>query len=495
MNLSSISVCSLLCAWLTTANIAFATTSQSLPIYKMETNLTGTIDSIGDNKMQALMNAWFSGLQSHQPGLRKGSRWEHKSDATSIGALMFENADLAPLSREPLPSEIAPYAHQFAGDMMKSPLLIRVAGTSDKPAYIAINKRAGAPVAPKIQEFLNFALSDEGQNIVAQQAQFETLSTEDINRERAKLRAFLPPLDSALPTYRPDANVHGFIRSIGSDGMKSLMDRWMREFRLLQPGVRKGERWEHLGTLNGFHALIAGEADIAPMGRELWPAEKAAYAHVQHQSEPLEIRVARGGFNTPQRTTAQAIFVHPSNPLAHITTAQLKAILGDTPTITHWGQLGVGGEWEKRPITIYMPPQIAPNTMSMQIALLHGGAWNKAAQTGSIVDTANALAREAGAIGFGGLEEGGPGLKSLAVAINNDGPFYEIDAENVSNGNYPLSRYMYIRLNHNKGESITPPIREFLRFILSRQGQEAVQYSGYFPLTLEEVKKEMEKLK
>ncbi|MFP3741389.1 phosphate ABC transporter substrate-binding protein, partial [Burkholderia sp. SIMBA_019] len=74
-------------------------------------------------------------------------------------------------------------------------------------------------------------------------------------------------------------------------------------FTHVQPSVRKGDRWEHLGTLNGFHALLAGDTEMAPMGRELWPDERAAYAPIRHDAAPPEIRVARGGFNPPQRPT------------------------------------------------------------------------------------------------------------------------------------------------------------------------------------------------
>src|SRR5258708_10473089 len=121
--------------------------------------------------------------------------------------------------------------------------------------------------------------------------------------------------------------------------MKTLMDRWMREFHRVQPGVVPGSRWEHLGTLNGFHALIANETDLAPMGRELWPSELAAYESTQHRKAPLEIAVARGGFNTPQRTTAHAIFVHQGNPVPRITLPQLAAILAANPATTRRAHL------------------------------------------------------------------------------------------------------------------------------------------------------------
>jgi ABC-type phosphate transport system substrate-binding protein len=273
--------------------------------------------------------------------------------------------------------------------------------------------------------------------------------------------------------------------------MKSLMDSWIEEFHRLQPLVQKGERWEHLGTLNGFHALLVDDTDIAPMGRELWPQESRAYGATHHQQAPLEIRVARGGFNTPQRTTAQAIFVPENNPLAQITMPQLADILGDHPTIVRWGQLGLTGEWADRPITIYMPPRVAPNAMSMQIMVLGGGQWNRAVHEGSIAETAEAIARDPGAIGFGGLEEGGVGLKALSVAAGEGEPFYMLDADNAASGRYPLTRYLYIRMR----QPLTEPVKAFLRYILSRDGQEHIRYSAYFPLRAAEAKQELAKLR
>jgi ABC-type phosphate transport system substrate-binding protein len=230
------------------------------------------------------------------------------------------------------------------------------------------------------------------------------------------------------------------------------------------------------------------------MGRELWPDETAAYEATHGQKAPFEVRVARGGFNTPQRTTAQAVFVHESNPLSRITLPQLAAILGRPQSITRWGQLGLTGEWADRPVTIYMPPQVAPNAMSMQIMVLKGGAWSGAAREGSIAETAQAIARDPGAIGFGGLEEGGTGIKALAVAAQDGAPFYECSAANASSGRYPLTRYMYIRLSRKPGESLSPQVKEFLRYILSREGQEPILYSAYFPLTASEAKEELVKL-
>lgn len=483
------------CVAIVTETVAEVTTNPARPLPGPPTlMLSGSLSSVGDVDMGSLMDAWMEAFHLRQPGVARGNRWQHVNNVSAVGALMFELTDIAPMTRLPSPSELAPYAHQFAGDMMKAPLMVRVAGRGSGPVFLALNKRPDSPLPPKVQAFMRFALGQEGQAIAARQSGFTALGSGETSAELVKIDGYLATLDPKLGSYRTDRDVQGDIRSIGSDGMKSLMEQWMRAFTAIHPGVRRGNRWEHLGTLNGVHALLLGETDLAPMGREFWSEEAAAYASVFSGGSPLELRVARGGFNTSQRTTAQAIFVHASNPLVRITVSQLAAILGRSPTITQWGQLGLTGDWANRPITIHMPRRVAPNAASMQAMVLQGSAWNESVHEGSITETAAAIARVPAAIGFGGFEDGGPGLKKLAVASDEMSEYYEGTADSVSTGRYPLTRFMYIRVHRKTGEPIAAVVKEFLRYILSREGQEPILYSGYFPLNAQEANAELAKL-
>jgi len=453
-----------------------------------------SLRSVGASEMDGLMNALFEGFAGSNPGIRKGIPWSHRSDSLAIGALMFEQADLAPMVREFDRNELAPYDHQFRGDMMKAPAMIPVATRGTKPVWVAVNRRPGAPLSQSVHEFLDYVLSEKGQGIVQKTPGFERLAPSIIELERLKLAGYYAPLDPRLPKYNNSLKLSGEIRSVGSDGMKSLMEHWIDAFANHHPEVRRGERWEHLGTLNGFHALVHGLTDLAPMGRELWPQESAAYQAATGKPALLEIRVARGGFNTQQRTTAQAIFVHPENPVREVTLSQLADIFGARPTITKWGQLGASGAWADMPIAVYMPPASSPNAMSVQMSVLKGSSWNPLARSGTITETADAVANVRGAIAFGGFEEGGPGLKSLAVARDNSSPPITATYETASNGSYPLTRYMFIRLADPGSQTLPQHIVQFLRFILSSEGQSAIPTSGYFPLTAAEVQQELEKL-
>lgn len=442
----------------------------------------------GDPAGAAAMTALLRLYRAANPRDAAPARWDFPGAPTAIGALMFELADMVMIGRPFTAAEIAPYEHQYHGDMIKAPFAVRIGTRSGQPLWIAANRRPDSPLPERVARFLDLALSDQGQKALTATG-ITPLDPAELRDQRARIGSFVARLDPALPAYRPIAGLRGPIRSIGSDGMKDLMDGWECRFHVLQPGVGKGEYWEHLGTLNGFNALLTGQADIAPMGRELWPQELGDWRTVFGGGAPIEIKVARGGFNTPQRTTAQAIFVHPSNPIGQISITQLAGLFGSHPTITRWGQLGLTGAWADRPVHVQMPPRAAPNTMSMQIMVLRGGDWNEAAVEAPIAQTAAALLDDPDAIGFGGLEEGTPGLRSIAVS--NGGPAIPLTAETASSGRYPLTRGMYIRLAHGP---IPPRIRAFLRFILSRDGQERVRYSGYFPLSAAEARAELAKL-
>lgn len=447
---------------------------------------------LGDKAMVPVMQALLAAYRRQHPELAAPQRWSFPGEAAAMGAVMFEVADMAPVTRPFTAAELAPYDHQYRGDMIKAPTMVPIGSVGGRPAWIAVNKRPDSPLIGRIDAFLNFALSDAGQRIVASVPGAGALSADDRVAARRDLGGFVAALDPGLSDYRPVAGVKGTIRSVGSDGMKDLMDGWQCRFRALQPGTGKGERFEHFGTLNGFHALMVGEADIAPMGRELWPDERAAWQSVMGTPAPIEIMVARGGYNTPQRTTAQAIFVNPANPLTQISMTQLAAVMGASPSITRWGQLGLTGAWADRPIHVRMPPHITPNAMSMQMMVLHGRAWTAEAKEGTIADTAKAILDDPAAIGFGGLEEGDPALKVLAVAPADGAAPVPLNAETASSGRYPLTRGMFIRLAPG---APSPQVKAFLRYILSRDGQERVRYSGYFPLTAAEAQRELAKLR
>ncbi|MGA0203836.1 MAG: PstS family phosphate ABC transporter substrate-binding protein, partial [Pseudohongiellaceae bacterium] len=76
-----------------------------------------------------------------------------------------------------------------------------------------------------------------------------------------------------------------------------------------------------------------------------------------------------------------------------------------------------------------------------------------------------------------------------AVPVGREGQdFVEANAANAVSGSYPLSRFLYIYLNKPPNDDLPPLEKEFLKLILSEQGQQLVKRDGYVPLPAEVVR-------
>jgi phosphate transport system substrate-binding protein len=329
-----------------------------------------------------------------------------------------------------------------------------------------------------------------------------------------------------LPPYTPTQQVSGVIRNNGS-ALAGLLQAWEKGFQKHQPGIVFQD-----SLLSGdaaIGALEAGAADLAPNGREPVLTEYLSFAEVFGNDGPFQVTVATGAYKALGRTWAPVIFVNKDNPLTHLTMDQLDRIFGaertggysgykwvETPArpasenIRTWGQLGLTGDWADKPIQTY---GYAPTGMSnfFELAVFHGGTkWNPnlrqyvetsakqatlhAGTTDQMMDD---LSRDRYGIAWAGLAhaEGKPGVKAIALGTAADGPFLLCNEETVRNRTYPLTRSIFIQLNRLTGTPIPPRLKEFLLYILSREGQQAVAAEGeYLPLTPAELLKQRGRL-
>ncbi len=325
---------------------------------------------------------------------------------------------------------------------------------------------------------------------------------------------------STLPDYRPETQVSGAIRVWGSDHMAGLMRQWEAGFRKYHPSVVFVDTLK--GTASAQFGLHVNVADIALSGRELFPYE---YYGIYRRSQlyPVEIEVATGAFDVRGKSTALGVFVHPGNPLAQLTLKQLDGIFGAQRTggwqkiewiekgvargakdnIRTWGQLGLTGEWADKPIHTYGPPGLYPGGVSYFQTRVMGGAdtWNESLM--EFDDRAAMLRTLAGdryGIAYAGNSYRTPQVKALALAEKAGGPFVALTRENVASRAYPLARsaYIYFAPDTLTGDAAKPDskIREFLRYVLSRQGQEDVAREGdHLPLTTGKLREQLQKLR
>lgn len=311
-------------------------------------------------------------------------------------------------------------------------------------------------------------------------------------------------VDRALPSYTRAAAVAGTIRAVGSDTMNGLMTLWGEEFVKLYPEIKVAV--EGKGSSTAPPALTQGTANFAPMSRSMTKAEVGAF------------RKKFGYGPTPIATGVDmiAIYVHRDNPIRDLTLSQLAAIFGapapsgnaapeparradgrvvirDTsgdrePGTRTWGQLGLTGAWADQTIRLHGRNASSGTYAHFREHALGGGRFRsivKQQPTSNAV--LRAVAADRYAIGYSGI-----GLLSDAVravplarseADRKRGEIFAPEAENAYSGDYPLSRFLLLYVNYDRDGELDPLRREFLSYVLSRQGQLDVVAAGYLPLT------------
>jgi phosphate transport system substrate-binding protein len=106
------------------------------------------------------------------------------------------------------------------------------------------------------------------------------------------------------------------------------------------------------------------------------------------------------------------------------------------------------------------------------------------------------VAEEPTAIGFASGNISIPGTKGLAIGEREDGYFSTLTPSDVVSGKYPYDRYLYSYLRRAAGASLDSLAREYLRMVLSREGQRAIAAATprYLPLSAREINEELDKL-
>ena len=299
------------------------------------------------------------------------------------------------------------------------------------------------------------------------------------------------PVDS-LPSYQTQAEISGTIRVWGSVQMGGLMQYWQRGFAKYQPGVHFEN---HLnGALAAIAGIYTGVADIA-ISREIWPVEAMAFEQVVGYG-PTAIQAATGSFDVPTKSDSLEIFVHKENPITGVTIAQLGAVFGGAKNVRLWGDLGLTGEWRAKPIHAYGYKVENSGMMFFHDIVLKGGRkWNCGLQEfgnetsagGARVDAGRlileALASDRYGLAISNAHYARAEVKALSLAAGDSKPFVAPTRESVLNRTYPLTRAVYLYLNHAPGKPLDSRLEEFLRYVLSREGQRDVTSEGaYLPL-------------
>ncbi len=303
-----------------------------------------------------------------------------------------------------------------------------------------------------------------------------------------------------LPAYTAERSLAGAIRIWGPAGMTGLARAWAEGFRRVQPGVEV--EINLMGSDTAMPGLYSGQADIAFLGRENNVTDDNGFFRPM-QYKPERFELTTGSLDVPGKTNALVVFVHRDNPLARLTLVQLDAIFGyerrrgAAAAIRTWGDLGLGGEWASRPVNLYSY-DLATGTGQYFVNAVLGGSrklnWENLREfkdrrrpDGSIHCAADqslqALREDRFGLAVSSLRFASPEVKAVALAVDPDGPYVHATRATLISREYPLSRATYAFIRRPPGSDLDPKVREFLRYLFSREGQADLEAEGgYLPL-------------
>ncbi|HMW37515.1 MAG TPA: phosphate ABC transporter substrate-binding protein [bacterium] len=294
-------------------------------------------------------------------------------------------------------------------------------------------------------------------------------------------------VDEGIVAYAKTSGVSGNLNSIGSDTMNNLMTFWAEAFKKFYPSVNV--QIEGKGSSTAPPALIEGTAQLGPMSRPMKKEEEDKFEK-KYGYKPTGIATSYDGL---------AVYVHKDNPIKGLTLQQVDAIFSKTrkggakEDVVTWGQLGLEGEWKDKPISLY-GRNSASGTYGYfkDHALFKGDFKDQVKEQPGSASVVQGVGSDKYAIGYSGIGYTTSEVRAIPVAKDDKSEFVGESYENVKTGKYPLSRYLYVYVAKHPTKDMDPLTKEFLKFILSKEGQEVVVKDGYMPLTADVVKQQLE---
>lgn len=296
-------------------------------------------------------------------------------------------------------------------------------------------------------------------------------------------------VDPAIQPYKPVSGVSGSLSSVGSDTLNNLMTLWAEKYNKLYPNVKIGI--EGKGSSTAPPSLIAATSQLGPMSRAMKGSEVDEFEK-KYGYKPTQVRVA---------VDALAVFVNKDNPIACLALDQVDGVFsksrrsGYKENVKTWGQLGLTGDWASRPISLFGRNSASGTYGFFKEHVMKNGDYKDEVkeQPGS-ASVVQGVTVDRYGMGYSGIGYATAGVKALPLAAKKGDKCHPATAEEAYSGNYPLARFLYVYVNKAPGKPLDPIVAEFLKLVLSREGQEVVVKDGYFPLPAKIEQEELAKL-
>lgn len=285
-------------------------------------------------------------------------------------------------------------------------------------------------------------------------------------------------LDPSLPAYETAAGISGQIKSVGSDTLNNEMLLWSKAFMELYPNVKVDV--EGKGSSTAPPALLAGVSQLGPMSRPMSAQEADAFEG-KYGYKASRFRVA---------VDALAVYVNKDNPIKCLTLQQLNRIFSSTRTaafggdIKTWGDVDLTGEWSKAPISLYGRNSLSGTYEFFKEMALYGGDYKAEVkqQPGSEA-VIEGVASDRFGIGYSGIGYKTEGVRTVPLAPNSGAACSATSAEAAYSAKYRLTRYLYIYLNKKPNQPLESLISEFVKFVVSKNGQTQTEIGGFYSIT------------
>ncbi len=293
------------------------------------------------------------------------------------------------------------------------------------------------------------------------------------------LSAHALEVDPQLPAYGPVPVGAAQIKSVGSDTMGELMRGWASGFKKLNPNVEIDIDSRGSGTAPA--ALLDAASQLGPMSR---PMRSDEYG-------PFEKKYGYHPASFPVAVDALAAYVNKDNPIECLTIEQLDQIFSKThlysggKNIATWGEAGLTGDWAAHPISLFGRNSASGTYDTFVDAVLrHGEFKDELKEQPGSAEVVKMVAGDKYAIGYSRIGYLTAGVRTVPLAAI-PGECYDTSPPSTYSGKYPLSRYLYIYLNKAPAKPLDPPTLEFVKYILSSDGQKETIRSGFYPITNE----------
>lgn len=296
-------------------------------------------------------------------------------------------------------------------------------------------------------------------------------------------------VDAALPTYEVASGVSGNLSSVGSDTLANLMTLWAEEYKRFYPNVNI--QIQAAGSSTAPPALTEGTSNLGPMSRMMKDKELASF----------EKRFGYKPTALPVAIDALAVFAHKDNPIEGLSIDQVDAVFSSTRkcgypgTVDTWGDLGLAGEWARKDIQLFGRNSVSGTYGYFKKKALCKGDYKSTVneQPGS-ASVVQSITQSLNGIGYSGIGYKTTGVRALPIAKKGSTDYIAATAESAVAGKYPLSRFLYVYINKHPNKPLSPLEGEFIKLVLSSQGQMVVVKDGYIPLPASVAEKTLKSL-